>query len=182
MQNLQRGILIALVAVTVGCGGGGGSGGSESGPAPVPTTSTSSTTLAGDTTTTTVGGGTASYAVTFRLDDAVTLGSLQVEIDYSGTGGEVVGSGGSVSCASPLSAIGALVAFGDDDATSTLDIAALALAGFHGPASIAICELRAPGAPPVPDDFVISVVEANAVDTTSVAPSPSVSVTSITPH
>ena len=178
-RSLQRLMLVGLAAATGACGGGGGS----SGPAPVPTTSTSTSTstTTGGATTTTVGGGVASYTVTFRLVDAVTLGSLQVEIDYSGTGGQVVGSEGSANCTSPLSTAGALVAFGDDDATSTLSIAALKLTGFSGPTSLARCEVRATSGSPVPGDFVITVIEANAVDTTPVVPLPTVSVSSVAP-
>jgi hypothetical protein len=182
-QYLQRPIVVGLVAVLLGCGGGGGSGKSESGPGPAPSSSTTSTMTEGGSTTTTVAGEIQSYTVTFGLADAVTLGSLQVEVDYSGTAGDVVGSGGSASCTSPLSAAGALVAFGDDDATSTLNIAALALTGFDGPTSVASCELRVTGSPPpLPDDFVITVVEANAVDTTPVTPLPAVIVSNIAPR
>lgn len=169
--------LAIFAAAVVGCGGGGG--GSGSGPGAVPTTSTTSTTAASGSTTTTVAGTPASYTVTFRLVSAVTIGSLQVEIDYGGTGGDVVGSGGTVSCTSPLSASGALVAFGDDDSTSTLNIAALKLTGFTGPTSLASCGIQVTGGTPDAGDFRITVVEANAVDTTPLDPPPTVSVSSV---
>ena len=43
-------------------------------------------------------------------------------------------------------AVGAV--FGDDDASEQLSFAALALAGFNGPTTLARCEFRATGAAP----------------------------------
>jgi len=114
------------------------------------------------------------------LDDAVTVGSLQIEVDYNGAGGTFTGSGATVSSTSPLSAAGALVAFGDDDASEQLNFAALALAGFNGPTTLASCEFRATGAAPAAGEFAITVVEANALDLSPIIPVPTVDVTSIT--
>lgn len=190
MDRLRIVMLVtALVVVTYGCGGGGGGSGG-SGPAPGPTvgsTSTSTTTTSvaratttsSSTTTTTIGDSAVSYDVTFSLEDAITLGSIQIEIGYADAGGAFVGSDASVSCTSPLSAAGALVAFGDDDSTRTLNIAALALAGFSGPTTMARCEFHTTGAAPTSDDFAVTVVEANAIDTTPVTPLPGISVSNI---
>lgn len=187
-NSSQRAIVmgIVLAAVTAACGGGGGSGG---GAAPPPsstststtTTSAASATTSSTTTTTSVAGG-ASYTVVFALDDAVTVGSLQLEVDYADAGGGFVGSSSTVSCTSPLSAAGALVAFGDDDSAARLNFAALALAGFNGPTSLASCEFRATGAAPTPEEFIITIVEANALDLSPIAPAPAVRVSSIAPR
>jgi hypothetical protein len=123
--------------------------------------------------------GRTSYLVTFALDERVTVGSLQLEVDYGDAGDGFVGSGGNVRCTSPLVSIGALVVFGDDDSARTLSVAALAIGGFTGPIGLASCEFSAAGSTPMPADFVITVVEANTVDATPIDPTPAVGIANI---
>ena len=63
---------------------------------------------------------------TIHLDDAVSVGSLQFDLDYSATGGDLNGSAGSVECADLT---GSIATFFDDDA-GTLDSAYLSFTGF----------------------------------------------------
>jgi hypothetical protein len=142
--------------------------------------STTTTTLGTGTTTTTVSGGNLS-TVTFDLDDAVTAGALQFEVNYSAAGGDFVGSGASVSCTSPLSAGGAFVSFNDVDASTQLNFAAVAIAGFTGPTTVANCTFDSP-TPPAPGDFSITVVDASAPDLSPITPLPTVSVSAVTPQ
>lgn len=174
-------LALALAVTTSGCGGGGGGGGNSDGnSASAPTMSTTSTsTITTSPVTTTTLGSALSYTVVLTLEDAVTLGSLQIEVDYATAGGDFVGSGQNVSCSSPLTAAGALVAFGDDDLNARLSFAALALGGFDGPTSIASCEFSAAGLAPTREEFAITVVEANGLDLSPIDPVPTVRVASI---
>jgi hypothetical protein len=132
----------------------------------------STTTTTGGTTTTVVGG--TLYDVTFDMADAGTaVGALQFEVAYAGAGGEFVGAADSVDCDSPLSAGGAFVTFNDEDGTTTLNFAAVALAGFSGPTTVARCTFDAPAAPNA-GDFVVTVVDASDTSLAPIAPFPTV--------
>lgn len=120
------------------------------------------------------------YLVSFDLDDAVTLGSLGIEIDYGSAGGNFAGRGSNVDCTSPLTSAGGLVSFHDSDASAQLNFAGISATGFSGPMIIATCTFLAPGAPPSPGDFVIDVVDAATPDFQPVEPT--VSVSAITPE
>lgn len=166
---------LLVVAMTIGCGGGGG--GNDSSPSAVASSTSTST-----STSTTTGGAGDLYTVSFDLDDAVTVGSLQLELDYSGANGGFVGSGSNVSCTSPLSASGGLAVFADMDASARLNFAILALAGFTGPITMADCTFLATGSGPTPGDFVVTVLEANGTDTSAIAPLPAVTISAVTPQ
>ena len=167
-----------LAAAMTSCGGGGG--GQAAIDAPTPTSTSTTSTTATTTSTTLDGGGL--YTVSFGLDDAITVGSLQLELDYGGADGGFAGSGASVTCASRLPGGGGLVVFSDVDASAQLNFAMLAPAGFTGPAALANCTFIASGAVPAPGDFVITVLEANAVDGSAIAPVPAVSVSAVAPQ
>ena len=143
------------------------------------TTSTTNTTVTtSSTTTTTVVGGSV-WDIEFSLDDAVTLGALQYAVDYSAAGGDFVDMADQVNCTSPLSAGGAFVTFNDEDATMTLNFAAVALAGFTGPTVVANCEFQS-AAMPVAGNFGINVIDASDPALNPVVPLPGVSVTNVT--
>jgi len=112
--------------------------------------------------------------VTVRLDDAVSVGSLQFNVDYSATGGDFDGSGGSVSCTDQT---GSIATFFDDDA-GTVDAAYLTFAGFTGPTNLAICSMTAPVAP-LPTDFVVTVTDGSDPLTTPLNPLPAASVSKV---
>jgi hypothetical protein len=142
-----------------------------------PTTTTSTTT---GTSTTTVTSGGNLYNVAFDLTDAVTAGALQFEVNYSAAGGQFTGTGAAVACTSPLSAGGAFVSFNDVEASTQLNFAAVAIAGFTGPTTVANCEFDAPAAPGA-GDFTITVVDASAPDLSPIVPLPTVTVSAVTP-
>ena len=138
---------------------------------------TTTTTVGGTTTTTVPTGGTV-WNIEMTVDDAANFGALQFTNVYSG--GQFVGMAGAVSCTSPLSAGGAFVTFNDEDATTTLNMAAVALAGFTGPTIVANCDFDA-AVMPVAGDFVITVVDASDPALMPIVPLPVVSVSGITP-
>ncbi len=134
---------------------------------------TTTTTTGGSTTTSTVVGGTL-HDVTFDMADAGTpVGALQFEVAYATAGGQFVGAADSVDCDSPLSASGAFVTFNDEDGSTTLNFAAVALAGFSGPTTVARCTFDAPAAPSA-GDFVVTVVDASDTALAPIVPFPTV--------
>jgi hypothetical protein len=132
------------------------------------------------TTTTTIPAGDL-YDIEFSLDDAVTVGSLQLEIDYSSADGSFVGEELAVSCTSPLTAGGALVSFYDVPGGSQLNFAAIDDTGFTGPTVLADCEFAGATAPTA-GEFTITVIDANEPDFTPIDPAPAISVSSIMPQ
>jgi len=137
------------------------------------------TTTVGGTTTTTMGGSGTIWAIEMNLDDSVVLGALQFAVDYSAAGGDFVGTAGAVQCTSPLGAGGAFVTFNDEDATTTLNMAAVALSGFTGPTIVANCNFDA-ALMPAPADFVITVIDASDPGLAPIVPLPVVSISNIT--
>jgi hypothetical protein len=111
---------------------------------------------------------------TIHLDDAVSVGSLQYDVDYSGTGGALNGSGGSVEC---TDLTGSIATFFDDDA-GMLDAAYLSFVGFNGPTDLATCNMTA-ATVPNPIDFAATVTDGSDPFTTPFNPLPSASVTNI---
>ena len=76
-----------------------------------------------------------------ELRDEVVLGALQFRLEYSRAGAEPVGGGEGVFCFSPLSAQGASALFNKDEGTATVVMSAIAVGGFSGPATVAVCLL-----------------------------------------
>jgi hypothetical protein len=138
------------------------------------TTTNSTTTTVTSTTSTTLGG--FPCTIVFRLDDDVTLGSLQYETDYSDAPGEFLGTGGNVECASLIQ--GALAAFNDVEDQQSLDSGIISLTGFTGPVNVAECTFTA-NSTPEEADFAITVIEASDPDLNTVEPLPDVSIQSI---
>jgi hypothetical protein len=132
------------------------------------------TTVGGGTTTTTTGGSANLYDVTFDMADAGTaVGALQFEVAYASAGGQFVGAADSVDCDSALTSGGAFVTFNDEDGTTTLNFAAVALSGFSGPSTVARCTFDAPVAPSA-GDFVVTVVDASDTALAPIVPFPAV--------
>jgi len=121
------------------------------------------------------GSAAAGCTVTFDLDDAVTIGALQFEVDYSGAAGSFDGAADGVACTSLVA--GALTTFNDIEASSTLVVVQSVLAGFAGPGSVVSCTYS--GAPPAPTDFIFTVVDASDTTPEPIIPMPTVSVGSI---
>jgi len=109
-----------------------------------------------------------------HLDDAVSVGAIQYDLDYSGTGGDINGTGGSVDCTDLTSSI---ANFFDDDA-GTVNAAYLSFAGFNGPTDLATCNMTAPSVP-TGTDFVVTVSDATDPFTITLDSLPGASVTDI---
>lgn len=139
-------------------------------PTTVPDTTT--TTVA-DTTTTTLA--VLDCDVTFRLQDDVTLGSLQFLADYSESGGEFEGSGENVECESLVD--DTLTAFNEHAAEETLELGFITLEGIDGPADLVRCRWRGTGKPGAADFDVIDI-EAATIETV-VLPDPAIAVSRI---
>jgi hypothetical protein len=187
--NVTASTVVAVSDVTCTCTGGStttlGGGSTTTTVSGGSTTTTVSggsttTTTGGGTTTTTTGGSANLYDVTFDMADAGTaVGALQFEVQYATAGGQFVGTADSVDCDSPIPG-GAFVTFNDEDATTTLNFAAVALAGFSGPLQVARCTFDAPVAPS-PAAFVITVVDASDTALAPITPFPTVTPT-VTPQ
>jgi hypothetical protein len=108
--------------------------------------------------------------VIFRLNSDVTLGSLQFDTDYSGAGGEFLGSAGTVQCST---LVDALYAPNDIEAESKLTQGLISLNGFDGPTNVSQCTFVSSGQPQ-PEDFEITVTEASDPNLTPITPLPDV--------
>jgi len=154
----------------------------NSSPAPLPSVSLSlfcdgdTTTTVSTSTTTTTLSSTEVCTVRVQLDDPVTIGSLQVDLDYSKASGEFSDSGSAVDCTTKAPA--ALGTYFDDD-TKTVGAALITLAGFTGPVSIYECLFLPVGALPVAGDFSLKVTDAGDRNGDPIVPKPSVSIASI---
>ena len=122
--------------------------------------------------------------VEFALVDAVTLGSLQFDVDYTAAPGEFVGSGpdirngGTLQCVSMVS--GALGAFSDNDAERLLTAGIVKNSGFTGPITLATCVFTPnEGVDLGTDDLAITVTDAKDTNVQPVQPLPAVEVSAI---
>ena len=97
-------------------------------------------------------------ALVLRLVTPTVLGSLQVDVDYTGVAGDLPGEGAGVHCEGLIP--GASYAFNDKPA-KVLSMCVLALDGFSGPRSVARCEFT-PTANVEPEDFVVTVLDATS--------------------
>ncbi len=101
-----------------------------------------------------------SLPVVFSLDEAVTVGALQLVIDYSATGSTFVGSGERVRCVS-LAGDGVVFSFNNDTGASRLVVGLAALSGLTGPTDLFTCAFRQGAEPPLPEQFLVDVVDAS---------------------
>lgn len=158
---------------TIDCDGGG----------PTTTLPVVTTTTTIDTTTTTTGGvvttttgGAKNYDITFNLATGTLVASLQFDIDYSAAPGSFQGSGSGVSCTKQVAT--AIFAPNDVDASSKLTLGLVDLDGFSAPTGLAKCIFNgSAGDPPVPADFVISIVDSTNGDGDPVSSSITTAVT-----
>ena len=177
MTTFMRSAAVATVSLfvaflTVGCddvGGGGGGGGPTTTIATITTTTvstTTSSTLGGGTTTTTPGGTTTTTlggprvcVVTWAVTNAVSIGALQYDTDYSGAPGGFNGAADTVECDDLT---GSLASFNDNETTQVLSAGLISIAGFNGARDIVTCNFTVDtGSPdPVAGDFPITVVDA----------------------
>lgn len=139
------------------------------------TTTTTSTTTS--TSTTTMPFAQTECTLEFSLTDAVTLGSLQWEVNYANAFGEFAGSGASVQCQNKVT-----TAFGsmqDKEAEDRLITALISLSGFSGPRLLQTCKFIA-DAYPEAGDFVVTVQDAADQNIQPIHPLPHVVLSKIT--
>jgi hypothetical protein len=139
------------------------------------TTTTTSTSTS--TTTTTLPWSPMACSLEFSLTDAVTLGSLQWDVDYNGAPGEFAGSGSAVQCQNKV-----LTAFGsmqDREGDRTVTTALISLAGFSGPRLLTRCTFLADDYP-LESDFTITVSDASSPTLVPILPLPGVVLSDIT--
>jgi len=99
--------------------------------------------------------------VTWRVTNAVTLGSLQSDTGYAGASGSFVGSGAGVSCSALA---GDFTAFNDIDAEQKLSAATISTGGFTGPIDVARCTFRTTNGALAPSDFTVAITDQAAPD------------------
>jgi cysteine-rich repeat protein len=109
----------------------------------------------------------ASYAfartceISLRLDDSVTLGALQLKIDYSAADGSWLPVASGIDC--HTDAPNTLAIFVDDAVERSVTASLVSLAGFSGPRKLAHCAFDDPSAAAVPAAFLVIVDEASNV-------------------
>jgi len=103
---------------------------------------------------------------TFKLDDAVAVGALQLRVDYPTADAAFDGSGASVACTDLAPA---LPNFQDDDA-GVLAMAFVAPGpGFSGPRNLASCAMTTT-AGITPNDLTVTVTDATSPSGTAMTP------------
>jgi hypothetical protein len=139
-----------------------------------PTTTTlpeTTTTTVPETTTTTTLAAT-DCEITFRLEDDVTLGSLEWLVDYADSDGSFVSTGEFVECEDLVD--DTLAAFNELSEEETLELGLVTVEGIDGPTDVVRCNWRGDG-PPESGDFSIVELEAATVDL-EVLPDPEIGV------
>ena len=139
------------------------------------TTTTTSTTTS--TTTITIPDTQTECTLEFSLTDAVTLGSLQWDVDYTNAPGEFGGSGAGVQCQNKVT-----TAFGsmqDKESERRVITALISLSGFTGPRLLTRCTFLA-DAYPEAGDFVITVKDAADQNIQPINPLPEIVLSDIT--
>ncbi len=138
------------IAVSVSCEGN-------------PTTTSTTTSTSHTTTTTTLDGN--ACLVALRLEDAATLGSLQVEVSALGGAGHFLTTGDEPDCFDFPAGVFAATNLADGDETMVL--ALIGLGGFDGPVDLAVCSFVAtPTASPASFQVIVTdagTPEANPV-------------------
>jgi hypothetical protein len=100
------------------------------------------------------------------LDDDVTLGGLELIVDYSAGNSAVVGDDEDVACTSLVD--GALVSFNNDRGAKQLRAAIVALPAIDGPTPLVACAIDTGAGGGTDDDFVVQVLDAIAPDLSTV--------------
>lgn len=103
--------------------------------------------------------------VAVHVDSAVTLGALQLDLDYSGTGGLVPIENEKIRCKGDVD--NALSLFGIENEVVTVSV--LSLAGFTTPARIAHCLFDDPDGTTGADDFDLRVTDSTGITGLAVA-------------
>jgi hypothetical protein len=105
------------------------------------------------------------------MTDAVLVGALEWEADYSAMAGSLPGSADQVECVTL--APGVFTFLNDQDAKKTLLTGLISLEGFQGPLDLTECTVHA-SEEPTPADVAITVIVANDVNLVDIQPLPEV--------
>jgi cysteine-rich repeat protein len=105
--------------------------------------------------------------VSMQLDSAVTLGALQLELDWSRTSGNVATTGGTVVCAGDVA--NALSMFGHAPQSERLTSSTLSLIGFTGPTEVAHCTFEDAAGLTDAKDFALHVSDSTDPDGDTIA-------------
>lgn len=122
------------------------------------------------TQTTTAEASTKVSTVAISLDDKISIGALQLEISYTGSG-RFVGDADAVEC--KTLAKEALSSYNNKPDEKILRAAYVAVKGFEGPLRLAECQFK--GAVQA-SDFTIEVRDSAKPDLSAIDPAPSLSV------
>jgi cysteine-rich repeat protein len=110
--------------------------------------------------------------IVFWIDDTRAIGSFQLEVDYSSTGGSFKGSGGEVECNAYLDEDDTfLAAFNDMDSVGVLNAGFVATKTFGGRLDLFHCEFEMPEER-AGTHFAIRVVESSDADFNPITPPP----------
>jgi|GEM_PF-1998691 len=113
----------------------------------------------------------ASKTVSFELTDAITVGALQIEVEYKGSG-RLVGDADGVECKTLIEE-GTLASYNHVVAEKILKAAYVAVKGITGPVRFAQCKYQGNASPA---DFKVLVKDASTPDLTEVKPAPVIKV------
>ncbi len=97
--------------------------------------------------------------VVISLDDAVSVGALQFDIDYSATGSTFVGDADGVYCAT-LGDNETFASYNNDSEAGLLHVALVSVDPITGPLPLIACSFYQGDGGFVADDFVVSVLDA----------------------
>jgi hypothetical protein len=106
----------------------------------------------------------------FELVEAVTVGALQIDVEYKGEG-RFVGDADAVACETKIE--GALSSYNHIVAEKTLKAAFVAVKGFSGPVRFTECKFQGTAKP---EDFKVTVRDASTPDLAELQPAPTVKV------
>lgn len=113
--------------------------------------------------------------ILFAIEDDVSVGALQYDVDYADAPGAFRGSGAGVEC-SDLT--GSVASFNDKENEQIMTGGIISIAGVDAPADLAECFFNGT-VPPVAEDFAIEVTDATDPSGTTITPTPVVFVKTV---
>ena len=127
-------------------------------PTTTTTTTTTTSTTSSTSTTTTLPFGRRECAISFDITTPATMSAVQAEVDYSAAPGNFIGAESAVEC----SEIPGMIGLANDlDGERLLSVAALdPFFGFATPTRLALCNFESGITAPLPEHFVINVLDA----------------------
>ena len=102
--------------------------------------------------------------IQFVLADDITLGAIQFETDYSATGGQLVGTAGTVDCQMDIP--GTLFAANDEGGPGILHWTTASVQGIDGPATLGHCTYTG-NTVPSSSDFALTELDSVALGSVS---------------